>query len=60
MDRHAAPARRALSRAGYSTLEQLATTRESEISSLHAMGPTAIDALRQILADNQLSFREED
>ena len=53
----AAPARRALARAGYTTLEQLADVSESELSRLHGMGPNALGALREALAQRGLSFR---
>lgn len=52
-----APARRALSSAGYTRLEQLADVNEAEVSKLHGMGPSAIDALRGALREHGLSFR---
>lgn len=52
-----APARRALSRAGYTRLDQLTQASESELKRLHGMGPTAIDALRIALHERNLSFR---
>ena len=52
-----APARRALVRAGYSTVEQLTQARESDLAKLHGMGPKAIDALRESLDQRGLSFR---
>lgn len=52
----AAPARRALSAAGYTTLEQLAHTSEAEIRSLHGIGPKALNVLNQALAEHGLSF----
>jgi hypothetical protein len=51
-----APARRALASAGYSTLEQLAQAKESEIANLHGMGPKAMNALRDSLHERGLSF----
>lgn len=36
----AAPARRALAAAGYSSLTQLAQARADDIAALHGMGPT--------------------
>ncbi|GAA2160185.1 helix-hairpin-helix domain-containing protein [Actinomadura napierensis] len=55
----AAPARRALAGAGYSTLEQLAQARESDIASLHGMGPNALKTLRLTLQEHDLSFHGE-
>jgi hypothetical protein len=52
-----APARRALSGAGYSSLEQLARAKEVDLRRLHGMGPTAIDALRKALNERGLKFR---
>jgi DNA-directed RNA polymerase alpha subunit len=52
-----APARRALSAAGYTRLEQLAQASESELKKLHGMGPTAIDALAAALRERGLTFR---
>ena len=52
-----APARRALSAAGYTRLEQLAQASESELKQLHGMGPTAIDALAAALRERGLTFR---
>jgi hypothetical protein len=36
------PARRALTNAGYRTLEQLARVSETEIEDLHGVGPKAL------------------
>lgn len=52
----AAPARRALSAAGYTRLEQLAQISESDLMKLHGMGATAIAALRKALHEHGLSF----
>jgi len=52
-----APARRALSGAGYTRLDQLAQLSESDLKKLHGMGPTAIAALRAALHERGLSFR---
>jgi hypothetical protein len=52
-----APARRALSGAGYTYLEQLAQTSESDLKRLHGMGPTAVSVLRVALHERGLSFR---
>jgi hypothetical protein len=50
-----APARRALANAGYVRLEQLAGVTDAELRGLHGMGPSAITALRQALAERGLS-----
>ena len=52
-----APARRALSNAGYTRLDQLAEVSESDLKKLHGMGPTAIAALRRALDDRGLALR---
>ena len=52
-----APARRALTRAGYGTLEQLTQAKESDLAKLHGMGPKAMDSLRDSLHQRGLSFR---
>jgi len=52
-----APARRALSAAGYTHLEQLSEVSEAELKKLHGMGPTAVAALRAALDERGLSFR---
>ena len=55
--RLSAPARRAVSAAGYTRLDQLAQISESDLAKLHGMGPTAIAALRAALDERGLSFR---
>jgi uncharacterized protein YdhG (YjbR/CyaY superfamily) len=52
----AAPARRALSAAGYTRLDQLAQVSESDLTNLHGMGATAMAALREALHERGLSF----
>jgi len=52
-----APARRALSGAGYTHLDQLAEVSESNLRKLHGMGPTTVAALRAALEERGLSFR---
>jgi DNA integrity scanning protein DisA with diadenylate cyclase activity len=51
------PARRALVGAGYTKLDQVARVSESDLKTLHGMGPTAIAALRTALSERGLSFR---
>jgi uncharacterized protein YdhG (YjbR/CyaY superfamily) len=52
----AAPARRALSEAGYTRLDQLAQVSEADLTKLHGMGSTAVAALRGALHARGLSF----
>ena len=54
-----AAARRALARAGYPRLEQLAQVPESEIEEIHGMAPTGMTALRNALAERGLAFRKQ-
>jgi hypothetical protein len=51
------PARRALSAAGYTRLDQLAHVSEADLGQLHGVGPTALEALREALRARGLSFR---
>lgn len=53
------PARRALSRAGYTHLEQLTSVRESDLTRLHGMGAKAIGMLKVALAARAEGFLEE-
>jgi uncharacterized protein YdhG (YjbR/CyaY superfamily) len=55
-----APARRALSAAGYTRLDQLAQVSERDLKKLHGMGPSAITALREALQKRGLSFHAGD
>lgn len=52
----AAPARRALESQGIVSLKQLSQMRESEISSLHGMGPKALSMLKQLMDEHHISF----
>lgn len=52
----AAPARRALERAGITSLEALSGFSETEILKLHGMGPHAIKKLHAALEHAGLSF----
>jgi predicted Fe-Mo cluster-binding NifX family protein len=52
----AAPARRALAAAGYTSLDQLAKAGEAEVLALHGMGPNAIAKLRSALRASGRSF----
>ena len=53
------PARRALSRAGYTHLDQLLSVRESDLTRLHGMGAKAIGMLKVALAARAEGFLEE-
>jgi len=52
-----APAQRALERAGYTCVEQLAEVSEAELSELHGMGPNALAKLREALEQLGLTLR---
>ncbi len=52
-------ARRALTRAGYTSLDQLPQVRVSELARLHGMGAKAIGQLRVALAARGQGFAEE-
>lgn len=54
----AAPARRALIGAGYSTLQQLAKAREADIAALHGIGPNALGVLQRELKARGLAFQK--
>ncbi|GAA4426169.1 hypothetical protein GCM10023169_24680 [Georgenia halophila] len=51
------PATRALSEAGLTTLEQVATRTEQELLALHGVGPKAVRILTEALEDRLLSLR---
>jgi uncharacterized protein YdhG (YjbR/CyaY superfamily) len=55
--RLSAPARRALSAAGYTRLKQLADVSEVDLKKLHGMGPTAIAVIREALVQRGLSLQ---
>ena len=50
------PARRALAGAGITNLAQLAGMSEADLLRLHGIGPNAIQALRQALQEQGLSY----
>jgi hypothetical protein len=54
----AAPARRALDKAGVRSLDDVATLREIDLRSMHGIGDTAIERLRGALAAVGLAFRD--
>lgn len=53
----AKPAQRALASAGYTHLDQLTKARESDLATLHGMGPKALAILKAALAAKGKSFR---
>ncbi len=57
LPRTGAPASRALTAAGLTTLESLVDVTEGEVADLHGVGPFAMDRLREALAGAGLSFR---
>lgn len=54
-----APAQRALTGAGYKTLDQLARVKQSDLAKLHGLGPSTLVVLRRELAANGLAFKKE-
>ncbi|UQZ37676.1 DNA-binding protein [Paenibacillus sp. PK3_47] len=52
------PARRALTHAGISSLEQIAELGESELLKLHGLGPKTIRQLREALSAAGLDFKK--
>lgn len=54
------PARRALTLAGYTRLDQLTDVCEADLLQLHGVGPKAIEVLRRALAGQGRSFRGQD
>ncbi|MBD0295083.1 MAG: hypothetical protein ICV84_07775 [Flavisolibacter sp.] len=52
-----APARRALEAKGIRTLKQLSGFSESEIVSLHGIGPSSMPVLRKSLAEKGFTFK---
>ena len=50
------PAQRALAKAGYSRLEQLAKISEADTLQLHGTGPKALGQLRRALAASDQPF----
>jgi hypothetical protein len=59
LPRIGAPATRALAGIGVTRLSQLTEHRAVDLLKLHGMGPRAITILRQALAEQGLSLRDE-
>jgi len=55
----AAPAQRALARAGIQRLEQLTRLSEEDLKQLHGIGPNALKQLHRALRAKGLSFAKE-
>ncbi|HEY1989503.1 MAG TPA: hypothetical protein VGG43_08570 [Acidimicrobiales bacterium] len=53
-----APARRALTNAGYTRLAQLVNASANEVREWHGMGPKAFEWLRRRLAEGGLGFAD--
>jgi len=56
----ASPARRALTRAGYTRLDQLTAVKASDLGRLHGMGAKAIGQIRVALAARGQGLADED
>jgi large subunit ribosomal protein L21 len=54
------PATRALEEAGLTTLEQVANKTEAELLELKGVGPKAVEAVKEALADAGLSLQQND
>ncbi|MEP7210045.1 MAG: DNA-binding protein [Alphaproteobacteria bacterium] len=52
----AAPAKRALSSAGLTSLEKLARASEADVMALHGMGPNAMKAISTAMKARGLAF----
>ena len=52
-----APATRALTAAGITTLEAVAAVPEAELAAMHGVGPVALAKLRDALAEHGLAPR---
>ena len=55
-----APARRALTEAGCTTLTQVSQLSEAQVKRLHGIGPSTLVLLRLTLRANGMSFADED
>ena len=56
LPRVSAPAARALTGAGYTSLRQLAGASRAELADLHGMGPKALDVIEAALREHQLKL----
>jgi hypothetical protein len=55
----AAPAKRALAAAGVTAVSDLTKFSEAEVASWHGIGPQVLVALRELLAERNLCYRNE-
>lgn len=55
----AAPARRALDRAGVDSLARLSKMREADVAALHGMGPSALAVLKAALKAANKGFLKD-
>lgn len=55
----AKPAKRALTRAGYTRLAQLTDATEDDLLQLHGVGPKALEQILQALKEKGLAFAEK-
>jgi DNA-directed RNA polymerase alpha subunit len=58
LSRFHAPARRALENNGIKTVKELSQFTEKQILSLHGMGKASLPALRKVLSDSGLDFKQ--
>lgn len=54
-----APAQRALTNAGITTVKKLSTYTEKEILALHGLGPASLPVLKSVLAEKGLNFKSK-
>jgi DNA-directed RNA polymerase alpha subunit len=55
----AAPALRALSRAGIYAIADFADWAEADVKKLHGIGPSAITAIKKNMAENGIRFTDQ-
>jgi hypothetical protein len=55
----AAPARRALERAGINSIQKVSKFSQHDIASLHGIGPNAIKKIMKLLKDAGLTFKKD-
>lgn len=59
LPRIGAPATSALAAVGVTSLEQVATMQEADLTALHGVGPKAIRLLNAAMAERGLAFRDD-
>ena len=55
----AAPAQRALAGAGIKSLDDISKFSEQEIANLHGIGKNALAAIKEVMAENGISFAKK-